>query len=174
MLPGGCLDIARVDQHDHEEGRGDGERENGIGDAVEQHDGGHADEREDAHQQIDQAVSDEFLDIGNVAGDALHEVAFFLLAVPVEGDTLQVFKQLFAQPRAQALRDVGGQEEIEPGQRRAESGENNKDDDREDDHSDHAVMRNIGIDQRARVGWIGRAGRGRRRHRIMASRRRIK
>src|SRR5579884_2375597 len=98
---------------------------------------------------------------------------FFPLAVPAEGDTLQVSKQLFAQPRAQALGDVGGQEEIEPCQRRAESGENNKDDDRKDNYADHAVMRDIGIDQRARVRWIGRAGRGRRRHRIMASRRRV-
>ena len=83
MLFGRCLDVPRVVKDDHEEGRGDSEGENCKRYAVEKHDGGNAANGQDANQQIDQAIGNELLNIGNVAGDALDEVALLLLTMPV-------------------------------------------------------------------------------------------
>ena len=83
LLFGRYLDVACVVKHDHKEGRGDGEGENGKWYVVERHDGEDTANGQDADQQVNQAICDEFLNVGNVAGDALDEVTLLLLAMPV-------------------------------------------------------------------------------------------
>src|SRR6266699_2526715 len=91
-----CLDVPCIVNYEHEEGRGQSEGENWGWYAVEQHDRGNTDDGQDAYQQVNQAIRDEFLDVGNVARDALDQVTLLLLAMPVQRDALQVFKELLA------------------------------------------------------------------------------
>jgi hypothetical protein len=93
---GGYLDGPCVVKDDHGEGRKDGEGENCKWYAEDQHDGGDTRDGQDANQQVDYAVHDEFLNVSNVARNALDEIAFLLLAMPVQRDALQVFKELLA------------------------------------------------------------------------------
>src|SRR6266581_1468459 len=99
--------------HDHQKERwAHRQREERVGDTKEEH------HRDDAHQgqypcqQIDQAIGNELLDVGDVASDALDQIAFLLLAVPVQRESLQVFKQLVTQPGGEQLSDVDRQVEV--------------------------------------------------------------
>ena len=83
MLFGRDLDGARIIQDDHGESRGHGEGENGVWYAVEQHNGTDPNEGQNANQQVDQAIGNKFLNVGNVARDALDEVALLLFTMPV-------------------------------------------------------------------------------------------
>src|SRR5437899_2800727 len=80
---GRCLDVACVVQDYHGEDRDDGEGENGKWGTVDPHDSSDTTERQNADQQVDQAICDEFLNVGYIAGDALDEVSLLLLAMPV-------------------------------------------------------------------------------------------
>ena len=80
--------------------------------AEEEHDRDDAYECQHACQQIDQAIGDQLLDVCDVAGDALHQIAFLLLAVPVQREALQVVKELVPEPGSELLADMGCQVEV--------------------------------------------------------------
>src|SRR5436305_6623976 len=103
---GRSLDVSCIVKDNYCECRDDGEGENGKWDTVERHNSSDTPERQNADQQVDQAICDEFLNVGYIAGDALNEVSLLLLAMPVKRGTLQMFKELLAQLRAEMWRTI--------------------------------------------------------------------
>ena len=54
-------------------------------------------EDQNASKQVRKSIGNEFLNIGNVTGHTLDKVSLFVFAVPIQRETLQVFKQLVTQ-----------------------------------------------------------------------------
>ena len=138
------LDRLRVEEDDGEERRDDAHRQHGELPVEQEHDHENAAQGEDAGKEVDQAVGDQLLDVGDVAGETLDQIAGPLAAMPFQGQPLQVAEQPVAQPGTQPGADPGGHDELGPGDEGAERADDQQQHHREGNDTELGVCLGCG------------------------------
>src|SRR5436305_5337313 len=96
LFAGSSFDAVGIGQDEQHEDGGDSQSEQSIRLTDKEHHNGYTDQCEDASQQVNNAVIDQLFNVGDIAGYALHKVAFFLPVMPIQREALQVVKHLLA------------------------------------------------------------------------------